>query len=144
MRGPALIIIASMLGGCGTIGEPISAKAERDAIFQYGAACAVPPDFARSAESYASQGFAEVEERCGIFFDKLAQLTQAGRFTHRAVTTTSAATQSIMQAAKAAAESVTIVGQALLITQAVFDAFVEQYAFSPYLYKIQELTGQAF
>jgi hypothetical protein len=38
---------------------------------------------------------------------------------------------------------VTLVGSAITLSEAVFDAFVQQYAFTPYLYKIKELTFQA-
>jgi hypothetical protein len=94
--------------------------------------------------SYADNGFAYVELQCGVFFDKLAEVTQAGRFAHSAFDASNLGTQSILQAAKVAAQKVTMVGSAITLSEAVFDAFVQQYAFTPYLYKIKELTFQAF
>jgi len=118
--------------------------ARRNTIFQYASYCAAPPDATRSALSYVETGFGYVEQQCGVFFDNLAALTQSGRFSIKALNATNLGTQSILQAAKVAASNVTIVGSALTLTEAVFNAFVEQYAFSPYLYKIRELTWQAF
>jgi hypothetical protein len=89
-------------------------------------------------------GFASVENQCGAFFDRLADLTQFWRFSNQTLSASSLAAQSILQAAKAAADSITIVSASITLTQAVFNASVQQYAFSPYLYKIRQLTWQAF
>jgi hypothetical protein len=77
-----------------------------------------------------------------VFFDNLSALTQAGRFSVRALNASNLA-QSILQAAKVAVSNVTIVSSAITVTETVFNAFVEQYAFSPYLFKIRALTWQA-
>ena len=124
--------------------DPVTAKIDQSAVFQYGSYCAVPSDASRTALSYAETGFGYVEQQCGTFFDNLAALTQSGRFSIKALNATNLGAQSILQAAKVAASNVTIVSSALTLTEAVFNAFVEQYAFSPYLYKIRELTWQAF
>jgi len=132
------------VAGCSVVQDPVTAKIDQSAIFQYGSYCAVPPDASRSALSYAETGFGYVEQQCGVFFDNLAALTQSGRFSIKALNATNLGAQSILQAAKVAASNVTIVSSALTLTEAVFNAFVEQYAFSPYLFKIRELTWQAF
>jgi len=143
-RGAAMLCIFLLLSGCLSIGDPVSAKIDQGAVFQYGSYCAIPPDGTRSALSYAETGFGYVEQQCGVFFDNLASLTQSGRFSIKALNATNLGAQSILQAAKVAASNVTIVSSALTLTEAVFNSFVEQYAFSPYLYKIRELTWQAF
>jgi hypothetical protein len=133
------------LTGCSIVQDPVTARVDQAAVFQYASYCAAPPDApARTAVSYAETGVGYVEQQCGVFFDNLAALTQTGRFSVRALNATNLGAQSILQAAKVAASNVTIVGSALTLTEAVFNAFVEQYAFSPYLYKIRELTWQAF
>jgi hypothetical protein len=124
--------------------DPVIADVNRAAVFEYAAYCAVPPDPTRSALSYAQTGFAYVERNCGVFFDKLAELTQAGRFATSALNATNLGAQSILFAARVAAQNVAIVGASVTLTEAIFNAFVQQYAFSPYLYKIRELTWQAF
>jgi hypothetical protein len=106
--------------------------------------CVIRYDGTRSAESVAASGFANVEQQCGIFFDKLAELTQEGRFASDALIASNLGTQTIMQAAKAAARSVTIVAASYTLSEAVLNAFIKQYAFAPYLYKIRELTWQSF
>jgi hypothetical protein len=145
MRWRALISLCFLgFSGCGLVQDPVTAKIDRAAVFEFGSYCAVPPDAGRSALSYAETGFAYVEQQCGIFFDNLSALTQAGRFSIKALNATSLGTQTILQAAKVAATNVTIVGAAFTLTEAVFNAFVEQYAFAPYLYKMRELTWQTF
>jgi hypothetical protein len=129
---------------CIGIQDPVTANVDRTALFSYGSYCAVPPDGSRSALSYAETGFGYVEQQCGVFYDNLAALTQSGRFSIKALNSTNLGAQSILQAAKVAASNVTIVGSAFTLTEAVFNAFVEQYAFSPYLYKLRELTWQTF
>lgn len=133
-----------ILSGCSVVQDPVTATVDQSAVFQYGSFCSVPPDASRTALSYAETGFGYVEQQCGVFFDNLAALTQTGRFTGKALNATNLGAQSILQAAKVAASNVTIVSSALTLTETVFNAFVEQYAFSPYLYKIRELTWQAF
>ncbi|MGT2503613.1 hypothetical protein ACVOMS_28050 [Bradyrhizobium guangxiense] len=140
----AIFCVFFVVAGCSAVQDPVTAKIDQAAVFQYGSYCAVPPDGTRSALSYAETGFGYVEQQCGLFFDNLAALTQSGRFSTKALNATNLGTQSILQAAKVAASNVTIVGSALTLTEAVFNSFVEQYAFSPYLYKIRELTWQAF
>jgi hypothetical protein len=142
LRG-AIVFLIFFLAGCSVVRDPVVAKVDQAALLQYGSYCAVPPDASRTALSYAETGFGYVEQQCGIFFDNLAALTQSGRFATRALDATNLGATSILQAAKVAASNVTIVGSALTLTEAVFNAFVEQYAFSPYLYKIRELTWQA-
>ena len=140
----AVCVLFFCLSGCSSVQDPVTASVDRTAIFQYGAYCAAPPDHSRSALSYAETGFGYVEQQCGIFYDNLAALTQSGRFSVKALNATNLGAQSILQAAKVAASNVTIVSSALTLTEAVFNAFVEQYAFSPYLYKLRELTWQTF
>jgi hypothetical protein len=130
--------------GCDTLRDPITANVGAQTAFEYGGYCSMPPDRTRSAVSYANNGFAYIEQQCGVFFDSLAEVTQAGRFTHNALVASNLGTQSMLQAAKVAAQKVTMVGSAITLSEAVFDAFVQQYAFTPYLYKIKELTFQAF
>jgi hypothetical protein len=139
-------LCALLLGvcGCDTLRDPVTANVSVQTAFESGGYCATPPDRTRSAVSYANSGFAYVEQQCGIFFDTLAEVTQAGRFTHSAFDASNLGAQSMLQAAKVAAQKVTIVGSAITLSEAVFDAFVQQYAFTPYLYKIKELTFQAF
>ncbi|CCD96015.1 exported hypothetical protein [Bradyrhizobium sp. ORS 375] len=145
MLGRGAILCAVLLvSGCSSVQDTVTAKIDQEAIFQYGSYCAAPPDARRSALSYAETGFGYVEQQCGVFFDNLAALTQSGRFSIKALNATNLGTQSILQAAKVASSNVTLVGSAITLTEAVFNAFVEQYAFSPYLYKIRELTWQAF
>jgi hypothetical protein len=144
MRNLFLCILLLGICGCDTLRDPVTANVGAQAAFEYGGYCSTPPDKTRSAVSYADSGFAYVEQQCGVFFDKLAEVTQAGRFTHSALDASNLGTQSILQAAKVAAEKVTMVGSAITLSEAVFDAFVQQYAFTPYLYKIKELTFQAF
>jgi hypothetical protein len=143
LRG-AVACVLLLLADCSSVQDPVTAKVDPVTVFQYGAYCSVPPDGTRSALSYAETGFGYVEQQCGIFFDNLAALTQSGRFSIKALNATNLGAQSILQAAKVAASNVTIVSSALTLTEMVFNAFVEQYAFSPYLYKIRELTWQAF
>jgi hypothetical protein len=142
LRGAAVCCLL-FLADCSLIQDPVTAKIDQAAIFQYGAYCAAPPDPSRTALSYAETGFGYVEQQCGVFFDNLSALTQAGRFSVRALNASNLGAQSILQAAKVAASNVTIVSSAITLTETVFNAFVEQYAFSPYLYKIRELTWQA-
>jgi hypothetical protein len=137
-------LLLFLVCGCSIVQDPVTTALDRAAVFEYGAYCAVPPDARRSSLSYAETGFGYVEQQCGIFFDSLAALTQTGRFGTKALNATNLGATSILQAAKVAASNVTIVGSAITLTEAVFNAFVEQYAFSPYLYKIRELVWQAF
>src|SRR5690349_8804402 len=88
------------LSACGTIEDPVVARIDNGQILQYGAYCAAPPDPTRSALSYAETGFGYVEQQCGVFFDKLASLTQTGRFSIKALNATNLGAQSILQAAK--------------------------------------------
>jgi hypothetical protein len=143
MKNWFFCILLFGLCGCDTLRDPVSANIGAQTVFENPGYCPAPTDRTRSAVSYADAGFAYVEQQCGVFFDKLAELTQAGRFAHGALDASNLGTQSILQAAKVAAEKVTLVGSAITLTEAVFDAFVQQYAFAPYLYKIKELTFQA-
>lgn len=138
------LCIPLLLVDCSAVQDPVTAKIDQAAVFQYASSCAIPPDAKRSALSYVETGFGYVEQQCGVFFDNLAALTQTGRFSIKALNATNLGAQSILQAAKVAASNVAIVSSALTLTETVFNAFVEQYAFSPYLYKIRELTWQAF
>jgi hypothetical protein len=138
-----ICILLLGLCGCDSLRGPVTTTISAQTVFENGGYCAVPPDRTRSAVSYADSGFAYIEQNCGLFFDKLAEATQAGRFAHGALDAANLGTQSILQAASVAAQRVTLVGSAITLSEAVFDAFVQQYAFTPYLYKIKELTFQA-
>lgn len=145
MRHLILSIASVALAGCTGLSEPLIQPLDNPENFiRYANYCAIPYDGNRSPQSIAVSGFASVEQQCGNFFDRLAELTQTGRFSHKALEASNLGTQSIMQAAKAAVRSVTIVSASFTLTEAVLNSFIEQYAFSPYLYKIRELTWQAF
>jgi hypothetical protein len=144
VRAAAAALVMTTLLGCAALRDPLAINVDSPQVFEFGAYCSAPPTSSRSALSYARTGFGYVEQQCGIFFDKLAELNQAGRFGVKALNATSLGTQSILQAAKVAAEKVTIVASALTLSEAVLNAFVEQYALAPYLYKVRELTWQAF
>lgn len=139
-------VAAVLISACDIVHDPVG-KIDNNAVYTYANYCAAPQPASAvplHAVTYANAGYAYVEQQCGLFFDNLAQLTQAGRFTDKALTAGGLGATAILQAAKAAAQSVTIVAASATLTQAVFDAFVEQYAFAPYLYKIKDLTSQAF
>jgi hypothetical protein len=141
-------VAAVTMSACSIVHDPIG-KLDNTAVNTFANYClspltANPGGPALHAATYAAAGYAYVEQQCGLFFDNLAQVTQAGRFGDRALTAGSLGATAILQAAKAAAQSVVIVAASATLTQAVFDAFVEQYAFAPYLYKIKDLTTQAF
>jgi hypothetical protein len=140
----AVLSAGLLVAGCDSFRSPVTPIVSQSALVEYGQYCGVNEGTRRSALSHARSGFAYIERECGVFFDKLAELSQAGRFSIKALNTTSLGTQTILQAAKVAAQNVTIVGAALTLTEAVFNAFVEQYAFAPYLYKVRELTWQSF
>jgi hypothetical protein len=144
MRYFVAILSLFCTAGCSVISPPPVQVPNPANMIAYANYCEIPFDGHRSAGSVAASGFASVEQQCGIFFDKLAELTQTGRFGNKAIEASSLGTQTIMQAAKAAARSVTIVGASYTIAEAVLNAFIEQYAFSPDLYQIRELTLQAF
>jgi hypothetical protein len=141
-------VVAVVISACGIVHDPIG-KLDNNAINTFANYCVNPLAAASGAPTlhaatYVTAGYAYVEQQCGLFFDHLAELTQAGRFGDRALTASSLGAQAILQAAKAAAQSVVIVAASATLTQAVFDSFVEQYAFAPYLYKLKDLTTQAF
>src|SRR5882762_7340918 len=114
LRGAAGCVFF-FLAGCSVVQDPVTAKIDQSALFQYGSYCAVPPDASRTALSYAETGFGYVEQQCGVFFDNLAALTQSGRFTIKSLNATNLGAQSILQAAKVAASNVTIVSSALTL-----------------------------
>jgi hypothetical protein len=141
-------VMAVAISACDVVRDPIG-KLDNTAINTFANYCLNPLAVTAGAPTlhaatYTAAGYAYVEQQCGLFFDNLAQVTQAGRFGDRALTAGSLGATAILQAAKAAAQSVVIVAASATLTQAVFDAFVEQYAFAPYLYKLKDLTTQAF
>jgi hypothetical protein len=139
-----LLFLILLLPSCSILDPTIIQPVNNTTASQYANYCEMNYSGPRSAGSVAVSGFASVEQQCGVFFDKLAELTEFGRFSSQSLSASNLAAQSIMQAAKAAADSVTIVSASITLTQAVFNAFVQQYAFSPYLYKIRQLTWDAF
>jgi hypothetical protein len=144
-------VAAITISACDLVHDPVG-KIDNSAVYTFANACvnplsvtpATPVTPLLHASTYATAGYAYVEQQCGVFFDNLAEVTQAGRFGDRALTAGSLGATAILQAAKAAAQSVVIVAASATLTQAVFDSFVEQYAFAPYLYKLKDLTTQAF
>jgi hypothetical protein len=142
-------VSAITIAACDLVHDPIG-KIDNSAVYTYANYCVSPQTASPAtplplhAKTYATAGYAYVEQQCGLFFDNLAQLTQAGRFSDKALTAGGLGATAILQAARAAAQSVTIVAASAALTEAVFDAFVEQYAFAPYLYKLKDLTSQAF
>jgi hypothetical protein len=144
MRIVCVLALTVMLESCAITSPDIIEPVNSTNFAAYANFCEVNYAGARSAESVAVSGFASVEQQCGGFFDKLSQLTEFGRFSSQTLTASNLAAQSILQAARVAAESIVIVSASATLTQAIFNAFVQQYAFSPYLFKIRELTWQAF
>jgi hypothetical protein len=143
-RIAGLLLGPFLLSGCAAMNDTIPAKIDRGAVLEYANYCVRAPDAQMSALSYARAGFAYVEQQCGIAFDKMTELTQFGRFSVKSLNAANLGASSIMQAAGVALQNVTIVSTAITFTEAAFNAFIEQYAFAPYLYKLRELTWQSF
>jgi hypothetical protein len=61
LRGAAACCLL-FLADCSLVQDPVTAKIDQAAIFQYGAYCAAPPDLSRTALSYAETGFGYVEQ----------------------------------------------------------------------------------
>lgn len=136
------LAISIVLAGCYATPKRYSGVQDDEAIKASLAVCSAP-GVAVNALTFAQRGMANIETECTVFFDSLAKLTQNGRFASKALNSSNLAAPGILKAAKVSADNIAILSGTLTLSQALFNAFVEQYAFSPYLYKIREITFQA-
>lgn len=128
----------SLLSGCGAIGA-VNPAVDNVEVIASVLACEAPPPGFISPPGYMELGFTKIDIACRAMFDKLTMLTQETRISRTALASGNLAALGVLSATSASVKAVTITSLGVTLVDQIIQQFAATYAYSPYLYKIQEL-----